>query len=225
MKPSRAKLRHLAATASLAAAWLLSMAPGESVAKTLIITAQGSDRVAAIAEPAPRQSLAMNEVASGVFDTSRVQLAEDRSFLIRFSLQNIPAGQRIAHAELMLPVTELAGNEPRFYLWRLIAPWGAGVCYDDRTAHPKRISWTKPGARGLSSDRATRPTDIVRPTTPGEVTINVTEDVALWYTRSASNEGWIITVEDPQLKVYLTSPLAGPDARNAWKLRITYEPS
>ena len=224
MKLSRAKLRCAATAISLTIVWLLGMKSPECAAKTLIITPQSSDRIAGIAEPAPRQSLAMNEVASGVFDTSRVQLAQDHSFLICFSLANIPAGQRIAHAELMLPVTELVGNEPRFYLWRLIGPWAGGVCYDYRGVPPK-MAWTKPGARGLSSDRATRPTDIVRPTAPGEVTINVTEDVALWYTQSASNEGWIITVEDPQLKVYLTSPLAGPEARRAWKLRITYEPA
>jgi len=203
---------------------LMLVGPSVGSAKTFVLTAQSSDRIAAIAEPAPRHSLAMNERASGVFDTSRVHLAHDRSFLIRFSLERIPPAQRIAHAELMMPVAEVVGSEPRFYLWRLNARWGAGACYDYRTTVPKLTAWTRPGARGLSSDRATRPTDIVRLTGPGEVTVNVTEDVALWYTGSASNEGWIVTVEDPELAVYLASPLASTEARSAWKLRITYEP-
>lgn len=201
----------------------LFTAPSVVHAKTVVLTAESCDRMAAISEAAPRQSWAMNERVSGEFDTSRVQLAEGHSFLVRFSLAAIPPGQRIAHGELTLPVADFAGNEPRFYVWRLLAAWDAGVCHQYRSARPKLLAWTKPGARGLSSDRATRPTDIVR-VAKSPVTVNVTEDVLLWYTGGAQNNGWMLTVEDPALAVYLTSPVASMDGRRAWKLRITYEP-
>lgn len=241
-------VRHIGTLPLLAAA-LIAALPAD--ARTIVIDGTKSDRMAGIAEPAPRQSWAMNEPSIGVFSVNAVLLARDRSFLIRFPLDSIPAGARIAHAELILPVTQCSGSEPRFYLWRILADWGPGVSYvyrkaesaldsaqasrnqgakggDNRANSPTnrigKIEWTRPGARGDSSDRATRPTDIARLTEPGDVTINVTEDVELWHTGMAANQGWMLTVEDPGTTVLLKSPV-WEDGAAAWRLRITYEPT
>jgi len=194
-----------------------------AVGKTIILDARNSDRMAAIAEAAPRQSWAMHEQWTATFTNSALVLSEQRRLLIRFSLDKIPAGYRIVHAELILPVTKHHGTAPRLYLWRMLADWGRGVCYRYRVVRgDKKIKWTKPGASGNSSDRATRPTDIIRLTKPKEVIVNVTEDVELWYAGAAPNNGWLLTVEDPGVQVELRSPIW--EGRGDWRLRITYEP-
>lgn len=214
---------HLRHCRNLVLFLVLLVASRSASARTIIMDARDCDRMASIAEAAPRQSWAMNERSTGTFDTARVHLAPQRSLLIRFPLSKIPSKQRIAHAELLLPLVDFGGNEPRFYLWRIIANWGAGVSYLNRLAVPDVKPWVKPGARGHSSDRATRPTDIVRLTERKEVAINVTEDVNLWYSGIANNNGWMLSVEDPEVAVYFASPLwEGSD--QTWKLRITYEP-
>lgn len=190
--------------------------------KTILIDATDSDRMAGIAKSAPLQSWAMREPHAGKFDNARVSLASGRSFLIQFSLGRIPKGHRIVHAELLVPVIYSWGNEPRFYLWRMLADWGAGVSYRYRKAVGGKIEWTRPGASGNSSDRATRPTDIVRLTRQGEIAINVTEDVELWYTGAVPNNGWLFSVEDPGIQVDLHSPVWGH--QKAWKIRVTCEP-
>jgi len=220
--------------------WLVKARPGGSVraaatvlcaltvwclpaaARTILLNAEDCDRMAGIAESAPRLSWAMARYGDGVFHNSQVSLSQESALLLRFSLDKVPAGQRIVHAELIVPVSAWGGNEPRFYLWRLLADWGPGVCYLYRSTRPEYTEWTKPGARGISSDRATRPTDIVRGADPGDVVINVTEDVGLWYGGGAPNHGWLFTVEDPGVAVTLASPAwAAPET---WTLRITYEP-
>ena len=200
-------------------------------AKTIVLDWRDLDRAAAIDEAAPRFSWAMQPWGSGIYSTQQVDLVPNRRLLLRFALDKVPAKHRIAHAELTVPVTYRDGPEPRFYLWRMIADWGPGVCYRYRTTRPKKIEWTKPGAAGNSTDRATRPTDIVRIKTKEatlknqykEVTINVTEDVSLWYSGAATNNGWMFSVEDPGVTVRMHSPLTR-DGRATWKLRITYEP-
>jgi len=205
-----------------ACALVLLLVPVAS-ARTIILDGRDCDQVAAIAEAAPRQSWAMNERSTGAFDTARVHLVPQRSLLLRFPLAKIPPKQRIAHAEFVLPLIDFGGSEPRFYLWRLIANWGPGVSYLYRSTLPRPQPWMKPGGRGHSSDRATRPTDIVRLTEKKEIAINVTEDVSLWYSGIAKNNGWMLSVEDPEVAVYFASPLM-EGADQAWKLRITYEP-
>ena len=218
-------MKSAVARLSLVYALLAScIAAASAEARTIILDGQSIDRMAALSAAAPRQSWAMFEPKTGAFDTSKVSLASGHSFLARFSLARIPPGQRIAHAELMLPVSDYSGAEARFYVWRLTAPWGLGVSHLYRSTRPQRAEWTKPGAHGYSSDRATRPTDIVRLTAPGEMTINVTEDVDLWYSGAAGNEGWLLTVEDPATVANFVSPLSVPAGQAAWKLRITYEP-
>lgn len=207
------------------AAWIaVGLATCATVqARTIVMDATSCDRMAAIAKPAPRMSWAARTSGDDIYNTGQIDLTDERALLLRFPLDQIPAGNRIAHAELVVTVAAFSGVDPRFYVWRLLADWGHGVCYDYRTTLPKETPWTKPGARGLSSDRATRPTDIVRPTEIGEVVINVTEDVELWYTDQAPNNGWILTVEDPGVTMNLTSPTW--TGAPGWRLRITYEPA
>ena len=211
------------AVLSLAVCLLTLLAAAHCVeARTIILDASDCDRVAGIAQAAPRHSWAMYERWPGIFTTDKVVLGPRQSFLFRFALDKIPPGQRISHAQLTLPVTERYGAQPRFYLWRTTADWGPGVCYRYRLVGQEHVKWTKPGAAGLSADRATRPTDIVRLLQNGDVTINVTEDVEAWYSGAANNNGWLASIEDPGIHVDLRSPLTGRDA--GWKLRITYEP-
>lgn len=195
---------------------------GNAVADTLVLDGTVIDRVAGISEAAPRQSLALTESAPDMSANTEVGLIRGRSLLLRFPLDSIPKGNRIVHAELIVPVIWGYGTEPRFYVWRLLADWGPGVSHLHRRTLPKPILWTRPHAAGISSDRATRPTDIVRASVTENKTINVTEDVELWHTGAAANHGWLFTVEDPDISIRMYSPSVSYQAM--WKLRITYEP-
>ena len=87
---------------------------------------------------------------------------------------------------------------------------------------PERVKWHTPGAKGLGQDRAARATAMATIKGSGEQTLNVTEDVELWYTGAAANYGWILTTEDQDVYVRMPSPFWG--APKGWKLRITFEP-
>lgn len=194
-------------------------------ARTVLLDIEHADRIAAIDADAPRLSWAMARDRHGNPYTTHVSLSEARSLLLRYSLEVIPSGQRIVHAELVVPVRSKGGSEPRFYLWRVLAHWGPGVCHDYRYIDDQeKLEWTRPGAAGIASDRATRPTDIVRVLEdgPAEMVINVTEDVELWYDERAPNHGWLFSVEDVGAVVHLESPLW--ETPEGWTLRITYEP-
>ena len=216
----RSMLRLALANAILLAC---SLSPHVADARTIILDATACKRMAFLSEAAPRHSWAMWERKPGMFDTGAVALVPNRALLIEFPFEKIPAGQRIAHAELVVHVATYAGSEPRFYLWRMVNDWGSGACWDYRTTWPKPVPWVKPGGRGQSSDRATRPTVIHRLLATQDNTINVTEDVALWYTGAAKNHGWMLTVEDPGVFVQLVPP-SDTAYMPSWRLRITYEP-
>ena len=87
---------------------------------------------------------------------------------------------------------------------------------------PKKVEWTQPGARGAATDRVAKPTAVVRIGAPGPYTMNVTQDVELWYSGQVPNQGWILNVEVPNQIMSLYSP--GYNGRGHWKLHITYEP-
>lgn len=200
----------------------LCLGSAAGLARTIEMTDADCDRMACIGLQAPRSSWMMTELGAGEYSTLFLDIKSERSFLIRYPLDRIPPGQRITRAEWILPISIV--NPPadgRLYVRRIIGPWGVGVCHDFRMQRPKKLPWTVPGAGGASTDRATQASVIAR-VKPGEVTINVTEDVELWYTGAAENQGWIVTVEDPALLVRVHSPLwAGT---GLLKLRITYEP-
>jgi len=200
-----------------------TITPSRANARTILLDAYTCDRMAAIAENAPMQSWAMMESPAGQFLTNAVILTQQSRFLIRFPLDKIPKDQQIAYAELVVPVQTYGGNDARFFIWRMLTDWGLGACFNYRTTLGEKIPWAKPGAAGISSDRATRPTATPRLTQNGDVVINVTEDVELWYTGVALNQGWIFTVEDPGTTVQFNSPI-WTSQQTTWRLRITYEP-
>jgi hypothetical protein len=201
--------------------WLALNAP--AAAHTFVLDGAAIDRAAAIADDTPRMSWATYMPWTAVYYSSAIDLTVGRSMLIRIPLTNIPPGQRITSAELIVGVSYLSGTDIRFHLWRLLPDWGVGVSHLYRMTRPANVPWSVPGARGVAIDRAIQPTAIVRVAGVGEQVINVTEDVELWYAGGATNNGWLLTIEDPGNFVRLTSPfwIGGAEA---WRLRVTYEP-
>jgi hypothetical protein len=192
-------------------------APG----RTIELSDADADRIAVIGPEAPRLSWAAFEAAPGMFVNSSVNLRPKASLLIRVPLDKIPAGSRIARAEWILrPIAPTAG-EPKLYVWRVLGEWGPGVCYQYRMVRPKKVEWTQPGGRAGASDRSERPTVSAKCTVNEEVVLNVTQDVELWHSGGAPNNGWMFTVED---NVQLRLPAPAAATRGSWKLRITYEP-
>jgi hypothetical protein len=189
-------------------------------AKTLTLTDEDCDRMAQIGEAAPRSSWLGSELSTGVHYSATIDLAAGRAFLIRFPIDEIPKDQKITKAELTFS-TSIANNQT-IQIRRVIAPWGAGVSWQNRSTRPKKVEWATPGGKSGGKDRVTKPTAFAKMKTAGEVTVNLTEDVELWYSGAATNEGWIFTVDDPDGFVRMTSPTW--TATGTWKLRITYEP-
>lgn len=194
-----------------------------SSARTIELTDFDCDRMAVLSPEAPRSGWAMTEVAPGQFTSTLLDLRAERVFLVRYPLDRIPPGQRIVRAEWMVPVDLIAGaGEVKLHVRRIIGEWGVGVCHEFRMRRPKQIPWKQPGAQGVSTDRAAQPTAVVNVSEGGEITLNVTEDVELWNTGAAENQGWLVTIEDPAALIRLSSPLWGGQGR--YKLRVTYEP-
>lgn len=181
-----------------------------------------SRRMAVIDEQATRLSWATVGRLGSPFNTTGLFLIPGRAFLIHFDLAAIPPGQRIVKAELLVPVADTAGHDPRFFIWRLVAGWGVGVCWDERLQEPAPVKWAVPGGRGPGLDRALEPTAVIRQPGRVQIPVNVTADVALWYAGAAPNEGWMMTVEDPGIWVALRPPFW--NAAQQWTLQITYEP-
>jgi hypothetical protein len=190
-------------------------------AKTIVLTDEDCEEMAAINAQAPLLGWASFEVGSGGHSSVYIELVRDRSFLIRYPIEKaIPKGQRITQAEWTLPVAYCA-SEQKLHVHRLIGDWGVGVCHKYRSVRPKKVEWNTAGAKGASTDRAIKPSAVARVSTIADVTINVTQDVELWYTGAAKNAGWIIEVEENGF-LRFSSPTW--TTRGNWKLRITYEP-
>lgn len=198
---------------------LLSSSAG---ARTIVLTDEDCERMAFIMEPAPRWGWGGYDVATATSSTSLLYLYNDRAFLICFPLDRVPKNQRIVKAELSFSTNLQTPGDQKIHLRRLLAAWGAGVTWKYRAQRPAKTEWAKPGARGAGSDRAVKDAVVARVLEMGEHTVNVTEDVELWYTGAAANHGWLVSVEDPDVYVVLLSPLW--TGRGTWKLRITYEP-
>lgn len=191
-------------------------------ARTIELTDKDADGMAVIAPEAPRLGWAAYEVAPGMFADSLLYLRPRASVLVRVPLDRIPPGSRITRAEWVLRVSAVSPVESRLYAWRILGEWGAGACYLYRTTNPKPVEWNAPGARGAASDRAERPTAVEACKNNQDVTLNVTEDVELWHSGAAPNEGWMFTVEEDGVSLSLLPPAFF--TRGSWKLRITYEP-
>jgi hypothetical protein len=208
----------------LLVSWSWFFWAGPAAARTIVITDEDCDHMAAISADAPLLSWAPVESEAGVYTTFVFQLTPRRGILLQFPLEKIPRGQRVTSAELVIPV-DYVGGASRLEVRRLLASWGAGVCYKYRQASPKKVKWAKPGARGVSTDVALKPTAVTKVTEAATKTVNVTADVELWYTRGAVNRGWILTLKDEGGLVQMTSPLSPFTAgKGKWKLRVTYEP-
>jgi len=201
------------------AAFLIFASP--AVAKTITLTDEDSDRMAAIAEVAPNSSWAGSVIVGGVIYDGTIDITPVHSFLIRFPLDQIPKDQRITKAELTFPVS-IAPAEQKVLVRRIVGSWGAGVSWNHRQVNGKKLAWTTPGAKAGGKDRVTKPTATIKLNGAGEATANLTEDVELWYSGAAANEGWIFTNDAPEGFVRIPSPTWVNTG--AWKLRVTYEP-
>ena len=206
------------------AALLVLLAAGPLAARTITLTAEDCDRMAVTSPQAPRASWAATRLAPGVLDTAhQLQMYREMTFLLRFPLDKIPKGQRITKAELTIKADHRDG-EPKLILRRVLAEWGPGVCHLYRMTLPKKVEWAQPGARGGATDLANKTSATVRVQALGEYTVDVTEDVELWYTGAAVNRGWALWQEEA-FSVFFPSPYnPHTDSGKQWKLRITYEP-
>jgi hypothetical protein len=210
------------------ARWLLilgslSVLAGTGQARTITLTAEDCDQIAIIAAKAPLMSWALAVNVATYNTEPSLQIFPEMSVLLRYPLDRIPKGQRITKAELTLTADYVASS-PQLTVRRLLAQWGHGVCYKYRQTFPRKEEWAKPGGLGASTDRAGRDTAVFRMEKTGDHTVDVTEDVELWYTGGAANRGWILAIENGGI-VYMGSPYA-PHHETAkhWKLTITFEP-
>jgi hypothetical protein len=217
---SRTRRRPAAALAFAALVAAAMLAPAAS-ARTITLPDESTDRAAAICAAAPRVSWAGIESSAGFFMNHAISIRKDTSFLLQIPIDQVPPGNRIIRAELLMPLSYCYSPEPRLHIWRIVPAWGVGVCNEYRMTRPKAEKWAVPGAQGNSTDRATKPTTIVSLRNGSDPVANVTEDVELWYTGAAANNGWLFTFEDDAVANFL--PPCG-SYRGSWKLRITYEP-
>ena len=204
-------------------ALLLVLAPAPLFARTLVLTDADCDAMAAICADSPRMSWAGSLYAETEYSNHTIDFTPRHAFLIRFPIEQIPKGQRITKAEWIVPYTLVSpAGGVRLQVRRLLVSWGVGVSHIHRQTRPEKLAWHTPGARGLGQDRAAKATTMVTFRGMGEQTLNVTEDVELWYSGVAPNHGWILTAEDQDAFIRAPSPFWG--APKGWKLRITYEP-
>ena len=206
----------------LAALILCGLPTAPAFARTITLTDLDCWKTAVISSESPRAGWAGSFSAVGSYSNFYAELYPTSAVLIQFPLERIPAGYRITNAELTMPLAlSYPVGEQRLYVRRLIAEWGAGVCHQYRMTRPKKVEWSQPGGRGAASDRVARPTGVLRTSAPGNYTLNVTQDVELWYSGEVPNYGWILTVDDPLVFIRLNSPSY---SRGLWKLHVTYEP-
>ena len=207
----------------LLAASLLLMSPVPLFARTITVTDINCRRIAVISSEAPRSSAAGIQSSNGEFSNFFADIYSTGAVLIQFPLDRVPAGQRITNAELIVPLIYVyPAVEQRFYVRRLIGDWGPGVSHQYRMTRPMKVEWTQPGARGAATDRVARPTAVLRTSTAGDHSLNVTQDVELWYSGQVPNHGWIMTVDDPNVLLRFGSPTY--NGKGLWKLHVTYEP-
>jgi hypothetical protein len=219
----RRALRELVPPYKLAFALLICVVCGSAQARTIVITDEDCEAIAAISAAAPRLGWAGLANAPGQFTNHQIDLTSRSSFLIRYPLERIPPGHRITKAEWTLPhVLVYPVTGVKLNVYRALKPWGVGVSHELRMIRPERVAWSKPGARGVGQDRAARPTASVSVKGTAEATFNVTTDLELWYSGAATNYGWILTIDETDAMVRLHSPFWG--APKGFKLRITFEP-
>lgn len=195
-------------------------------ARTITLTAEDCDEMAAISSLAPRLSWVMNPPGQGVFNTQpTLYWSHSIALLMRFPVKDhIPKGQRVTKAELTIAPNYIAGT-PEVHVRRLVTEWGTGVCHLYRATYPDKLAWGQLGGRGNSTDRHNKDSAVFKFAKVGEQTVDVTEDVELWYTGAVANRGWIMTLEPEGHIAYFSSPYTPQTAgAKTWKLQITFEP-
>ena len=195
-------------------------------ARTITLTAEDCDQMAVLSARAPRLGWAAIMAGDKAYCAENsLQLYPDMSLLMRFPLGAIPKDQRVTKAELIIPTDYVAGT-PQLSVRRLVADWGIGVCHQYRKTHPEKVEWTQAGGRGAATDRHNKDSAVFHIEKIGNHTVDVTEDVELWYTKAVANRGWIMVIENQSGPFYSPSPYAprywGTGKR--WKLQITFEP-
>src|SRR6266853_1638394 len=85
--------------------WALLAAASTASARTIVLTDQDCEQMAAISADAPRMSWAATAYGTAEYSNHNIDLNSKRSFLIRFPLDRIPRGQRITKAEWTVPYT------------------------------------------------------------------------------------------------------------------------
>src|SRR5262245_43586089 len=108
---------------------VLSALATPAAARTITLTDADCERMAFIHAAAPRWSWGGYDVGPGRQSTGSLYLYRDRAFLIAFPLEKIPKGQRIVAAELRFTTGLQPKIEQRLHLRRILASWGAGVCW------------------------------------------------------------------------------------------------
>ena len=197
---------------------LLFFSPVPASARTITLKPQVAiDGFAALSESHP-----LNGWASYNYDYTRYisdppGAGPSVGYLIRYSLDEIPEGMRITRAEWTIAHNV---SNTTVSVWRVLQEWGLGACHQYRMKLPEKKEWSVPGARGQSTDRATNPTATGRFVNGQLLTVNVTQDIEMWYNGAAKNQGWLLTFEGGAL---MHSPTHGGHAAK-WTLTITYEP-
>jgi hypothetical protein len=206
------------------AAFIPLVLVGIAEARTIVLNESDCEMIAVIQADAPRMSWAGTANTTAEYGVNAIDLYPGKTaFLIKYPLEKIPAGQKITRAEWLVPyqiVSPAVGA--RIQIRRILKTWGPGVSHENRMIRPQKVPWSVPGARGVGQDRAAEPTAVVSIKNSGEQSVNVTQDVELWYTGAAQNNGWMITLEDQDCWIRLGSPMwSNP---KGYKLRITFEP-
>ncbi len=222
---SSGRLRFRLAKAMFVILGLLAALP--AFARTITITAEDCDQIACLSAEAPRLSWAMVHAGSGVFNGQpRLHWSGKMTLLMRFPITDIvPKGQRITKAELTIMPDYLAGSAAHLHIRRAVAEWGTGVCHQYRMTYPTKLEWAQPGGRGAGADRTVKDSATIKVTKVGSYTVDVTEDIELWYTGGAPNRGWIMNLDEGE-HMYLPSPYTTSHHGGGknWKLQLTYEP-
>jgi hypothetical protein len=206
-----------AITLTLHTAWLLSFSAAPLLARTVTLKPNAMEEFAALSESHPRNGWACYNYDYTRYQCEPPATGPTTSCIIRYSLDQIPKGMRITHAEWVIAHNVSATT---VHVWRVLADWGIGACHQYRMTYPKKLEWSVPGARGKSTDRATNQTASGTFVNGQLLSVNVTQDIELWYNGGAPNRGWLLTFDGGAL---LHSPTHGGH-RTKWQLTITYEP-
>lgn len=196
-------------------------------ARTVDLLDEDCERIAVLSSAAPKLGWAVNEWPHRTCYTTtlNITLRTGSAVLICFPLDKIPKGQRIRSAELQIPVWGCEGAG-RITVRRVLGNWGAGVSHQYRMIRPKPVEWAKPGARGVGTDCATKPTVTLDVTDKGHKAVNVFKDVEMWYNGDAANHGWLITADDRGTNISLMCPVSDyPEGRGVWKLSVEFVPA